>query len=96
MGLTRRMLLQQSLITVGLPVCNAMPYLPEAMESLMAQRHSGFEILAIVDGGTDGSLEYLRSLQSKLGRAPLLLMLCLSSTPSGQRVTAACELSPRS
>lgn len=54
--------MQQSLITVGLPVYNAMPYLPEAMESLFAQRHCGFEILAIVDGATDGSLEYLRSL----------------------------------
>lgn len=56
--------MQQSLITVGLPIHNAMSYLPEAMESLIAQQYSGFEILAIVDGGTDGGLEYLRSLQA--------------------------------
>ena len=69
------MLLQQSLITVGLPVHNAMPYLPEAMESLMAQQYSGFEILAIVDGGTDGSLEYLRSLQARPSMAGRLRIL---------------------
>ena len=40
-----------------------MPYLPESMESLLGQTASSFEILAIVDGATDGSLEYLRSLR---------------------------------
>ena len=51
------------LITVGLPVYNAMPYLPEAIESLLGQSVSNFEILAIVDGATDGSSEYLRSIR---------------------------------
>lgn len=50
------------LLTVGMPVCNAMPWLPEAIESLLRQTAGAFEILAIVDGGTDGSLEYLRSV----------------------------------
>jgi glycosyltransferase involved in cell wall biosynthesis len=50
------------MITVGMPVCNAMPWLPEAMESLLRQTAGDFEILAIVDGGTDGSLAYLRSV----------------------------------
>jgi glycosyltransferase involved in cell wall biosynthesis len=53
----------QHSITVGMPVCNAMPWLPEAMESLLAQSVSGFPILAIVDGGEDGSAAYLRSLR---------------------------------
>jgi glycosyltransferase involved in cell wall biosynthesis len=53
----------QPLITIGLPVYNAMPYLPEAMESLFAQQCPQFEILAIVDGATDSSLEYLRSIR---------------------------------
>jgi len=51
------------LITVGLPVWNAMPYLPEAMESLLAQSYSDFEILAIDDGSTDASLDYLLSIR---------------------------------
>jgi cellulose synthase/poly-beta-1,6-N-acetylglucosamine synthase-like glycosyltransferase len=46
-----------------MPVCNAMPWLPEAMESLFQQTAKSFEILAIVDGGSDGSAEYLRSLR---------------------------------
>jgi glycosyltransferase involved in cell wall biosynthesis len=53
---------EKALITVGLPVHNAMPYLPEAMDSLLAQTYSQFEILAIDDGSTDSSLEYLRSV----------------------------------
>ena len=76
--------MQQSLITVGLPVHNAMPYLPEAMESLMAQQYSGFEILAIVDGGADGSLEYLRSLQARPSMAGRLQIL----TQENRGVTA--------
>ena len=50
-------------ITVGMPVCNAMPWLVEAMESLLAQTSGDFTILAIVDGGTDGSAAYLRSVR---------------------------------
>jgi glycosyltransferase involved in cell wall biosynthesis len=41
---------------------NGMPWLPEAMESLQGQTTTAFEILVIVDGGTDKSLDYLRSL----------------------------------
>jgi glycosyltransferase involved in cell wall biosynthesis len=53
----------ETLVTVGLPVYNAMPYLPEAIESLLGQTASSFEILAIVDGATDASLDYLRSVR---------------------------------
>jgi glycosyltransferase involved in cell wall biosynthesis len=50
-------------VTVGLPVCNAMPCLPETMAGLLSQTTDRFEILAIVDGGSDESLAYLRSLR---------------------------------
>ncbi len=50
------------ILTVGMPVCNAMPWLPGAIESLLRQTARAFEILAIVDGGTDESLAYLRSV----------------------------------
>jgi glycosyltransferase involved in cell wall biosynthesis len=56
-------------LTVGMPVCNAMPWLPEAMDSLLHQTRTGFQILAIVDGGTDESAAYLRDLENKLARA---------------------------
>lgn len=51
-----------SLITIGIPVFNAMPYLPESMESILRQSASDFDILVINDGSTDGSLEYLISV----------------------------------
>lgn len=50
-------------ITVGMPVCDAMPWLPEAMDSLLSQTTRTFPIVAIVDGGTDASATYLRSLR---------------------------------
>lgn len=40
-----------------------MPFLPEAVESLLSQTAADFRILAIVDGGEDGSLEYLQSVR---------------------------------
>jgi glycosyltransferase involved in cell wall biosynthesis len=50
-------------ITVGMPVWNAMPWLPEAMESLFRQTTEAFEILVVLDSSTDGSTEYLRTLR---------------------------------
>ena len=57
------MLGSSAILTIGIPVFNAMPFLPEAMESLFRQTIDGFEILLIVDGGTDDSLAYLQSLR---------------------------------
>jgi glycosyltransferase involved in cell wall biosynthesis len=51
-----------SLITVGIPVFNAMPYLPKSVESILGQSYRDFEILVINDGSTDGSLPFLQSL----------------------------------
>ena len=84
----------QPLITIGLPVYNAMPYLPEAMESLFAQQHSNFEILAIIDGATDGSLEYLRSLAAKHCTGPRLRILTQNNqgvTPTLNRMLRECR-----
>lgn len=53
----------ENLVTVGMPVYNAMPYLTEAIDSLLRQTASSFEILVVVDGATDGSLAYLRSIR---------------------------------
>ena len=50
------------LITVGLPVYNAMPFLPETINSLINQTYPHFKVLAIDDGSTDDSLDYLKSI----------------------------------
>jgi hypothetical protein len=49
-------------LTVGLPVFNGMPYLPAAVESLLAQTFADFELLIVNDGSTDSSLQYLKTL----------------------------------
>ncbi len=53
------------LLTIGLPVHNAMPFLPEAVESLLSQSLQEFRIVAIVDGSSDGSAQYLRSIRDE-------------------------------
>jgi glycosyltransferase involved in cell wall biosynthesis len=50
-------------VTVLMPVYNAMPYLPMAIESVLAQTLSAFELLIIDDGSTDGTYAYLESLR---------------------------------
>jgi len=50
------------ILTVGLPVYNAMPYLPETVDSLLTQTYHDFNILIVNDGSTDGSAEFLNSL----------------------------------
>lgn len=52
-------------VTVAMPVCNGMPWLPEAVESVLAQSFADFELLVIVDGGSDGSREYLRGVRDE-------------------------------
>jgi glycosyltransferase involved in cell wall biosynthesis len=55
-------------LTVGMPVSNAMPWLPEAIDSLLHQTTDKFQILVIVDGGTDDSAGYLRNLENQMAR----------------------------
>ncbi len=52
-----------AIVTVALPVYNAMPYLPEAVESILHQTFSDFNFIIINDGSTDGSPEYLDSIK---------------------------------
>ncbi len=51
------------ILTVTLPVYNAMPYLAAAVESVLSQSYSDFDFLIIDDGSTDGSADYLHSLR---------------------------------
>lgn len=52
-----------TVLTVGLPVYNAMPFLPETVESLLKQEFQDFNILIIDDGSTDGSSDYLKTVK---------------------------------
>ena len=49
-------------VTVLMPVYNGMPFLPEAVDSILNQTLRDFTFLIINDGSTDGSEEYLNRL----------------------------------
>jgi glycosyltransferase involved in cell wall biosynthesis len=51
------------LFTIGIPVFNGMPYLPESIESMLAQSYPHFEVIVVNDGSTDDSLRYLQNLR---------------------------------
>ena len=52
----------QQKLTVIMPVYNGMPFLAEAVDSILSQTYRDFHFLIINDGSTDESLEYLESL----------------------------------
>ena len=58
------------MLTVIMPVFNAMPYLAEAVRSVLSQDIDGVELLALDGGSSDGSLDYLRGLDD--GRVRVL------------------------
>lgn len=54
---------RKPLVTVLLSACNDVTFLPEAVESVLAQTFGDFEFLVIDDGSNDGSGDYLASLR---------------------------------
>jgi len=59
-------------LSVVMPVHNALPYLDEAVESILAQTFTDFEFIILDDGSTDGSGERLRQWASRDSRIRLL------------------------
>jgi glycosyltransferase involved in cell wall biosynthesis len=51
-------------VTVILAVYNGMPYLPEAVDSILGQTFQDFTLLIIDDGSTDGTEDYLSRLDN--------------------------------
>lgn len=63
---------QQPLVSVIMPVYNAGRYLSEAVESVLSQTFTRFELIAIDDCSTDGSLAILKSFAKSDSRVRLL------------------------
>ena len=59
-------------ISVVLPVYNAETYVREAVESILAQTFTDFELIVINDGSTDGSGVILRELAARDARIVLV------------------------
>ncbi|MBR4592825.1 MAG: glycosyltransferase [Elusimicrobiaceae bacterium] len=51
-------------ISVLIPVYNAEKYLPACLQSICAQTFKDFEIVCLDDGSCDGSVQWLRTMQS--------------------------------
>src|SRR4051794_39618405 len=49
-------------ISVVLPTFNRCDHLPRAIESVLAQTFTDFELIVVDDGSTDGSQEYIGGL----------------------------------
>jgi hypothetical protein len=79
------------LLTIGMPVHNAMPYLPEAVESLLGQTMKEFCLLAIVDGSSDESLAYLQGVASRDGRVRVIEQPHSGITSTLNRMLRECE-----
>lgn len=52
-------------ISFIVPVYNAASYLPECLDSILAQTYTNYEIVAVNDGSSDDSLEVLRRYEEK-------------------------------
>src|SRR6266849_4896317 len=59
------------LISVVMPVYNALPFLDESIRSILEQTLSDFEFVILDDASTDGSVERLREWSPRDGRIRL-------------------------
>ncbi len=60
------------LVSIVMPVKNTEPYLRECLDSILAQSHTEWELLAVDDGSSDDSLALLRSYSQKDSRIKAL------------------------
>lgn len=49
-------------VSVVIPTYNCLPYLPKAIESVLAQDYKNIEILIVNDNSSDGTIKYLATL----------------------------------
>lgn len=55
--------MKKPFLTVVMPVYNGEKYLKEAIDSVLAQTYTNFELLVIDDGSTDNSVEIIKSYE---------------------------------
>lgn len=63
---------EQALISVIIPCYNTARYLPETLDSVLAQTYKHFEIIAIDDGSTDNTLTVLQEYAKKDSRIKII------------------------
>src|SRR4051812_44688990 len=75
-------------VSILMPAYNAERYVAEAVASVLAQTHRDFELLAIDDGSTDGTLGILQSFAAT---DPRVRILSHENTGMGRALNAALE-----
>ena len=64
--------MEQALVSVILPVYNKIKYLPTTLPSLLSQTYRDFELIAVDDGSTDGSGDFLDRLAKTDSRVKVI------------------------
>jgi len=78
-----------TMVSVVTCVYNGMPYLPDAVRSVLGQSRKDFQYIVVDDGSTDGSGEYLDSVRD--GRLTVVHQENLGFTEAGNAGFALCE-----
>ncbi len=55
----------KQLVSLVIPAYNAMPYLQEAIESVLAQDYPDIELIVLDDGSTDGTSDFLKQYKGR-------------------------------
>lgn len=66
------MVKSKPLVTIGIPVHNGMPYLPETVQSLLDQTWDDFELVISDNASNDGTSEFCREIVQRDPRVRLL------------------------
>ncbi len=61
------------LISIIMPVFNGLPFLKEAIDSVIAQTYKKFELIVVNDGSTDKTQIVLDEFQKKLGKKMIVI-----------------------
>lgn len=72
-------------ISVIVPVYNAEKYLPDCLESILAQTFSDFELLVVDDASTDSSLTVAENFRARDGRLKVISLPTNTGNPSVPR-----------
>jgi glycosyltransferase involved in cell wall biosynthesis len=59
-------------VSIVIPIYNAEKFLPECLDSVLAQTHENIEVICVDDGSTDGSLQLLRSYEEQDARVRVI------------------------
>lgn len=76
------MVSKSPLVSIVMPVFNALPWLTEAVESIVNQSYREIEFVIVDDGSSDGSVEVLQKFAAQDSRIELILHSSNSGVPA--------------